>query len=490
MVNNPSDKTACLACSTPKPGTEVQAPSTTGSSGISGSGFVFKQPGTASTSFGGFDLSRPSGSTFGQPPASSGTVFGQASAGTGVGFTFGSPSKPAESTGFVFGGPSIGSKPTTGAGFSFGVKADETASNTSSPFFSQAGKDMPSFGDLAKQTLLVAETGSKPLSFADALKQKATNFALGGPDSGTASPSTLFGVSSTSDTSTSNLSFKEMANQAGGFKFTFSPEKIIPASKSSAKSPLKSPIRSPSKDDGDYYESDGGEDIHFEPIVKLPEKIELKTGEEEEEQLFKFRAKLFRWDTDSNQWKERGIGDIKILRHKTTNRSRVLMRREQVLKLCANHLITGTMSLHPNSGSDRSWVWTAVDAAEDEPKTEQFAVRFKLPETAAEFKTYFDQCVESAKSYSSPSKASPETGSSVQKSPAAGAAASPKTPIRSCDPKLSATLQDIETEIADAIKEDDNDHHDESNQSGNVSSSENVEPEGFTLVSSEKQDRQ
>ncbi|XP_078613739.1 E3 SUMO-protein ligase RanBP2-like isoform X6 [Branchiostoma floridae x Branchiostoma japonicum] len=489
MINNPADKTTCLACSTPKPGTEAQAPSTTGSSGISGSGFVFKQPGTASTSFGGFDLSGPSGSTFGQPPASSGTVFGQASSGTGVGFTFGSPAKPAESTGFVFGGPSIGSKPTAGAGFSFGVKADETASNTSSPFFSQAGKDMPSFGDLAKQTLLGAETGPKPLSFADALKQKATNFALGAPDSGTASPSTLFGASSTSDTSTSNLSFKEMANQAGGFKFTFSPEKIIPASKSSAKSPLKSPIRSPSKDDGDYYESDGGEDIHFEPIVKLPEKIELKTGEEEEEQLFKFRAKLFRWDTDSNQWKERGIGDIKILRHKTTNRSRVLMRREQVLKLCANHLITGTMSLHPNSGSDRSWVWTAVDAAEEEPKTEQFAVRFKLPETAAEFKTYFDQCVESAKMYSSPTKASPEKGSSVQNSPAAGAAASPKTPIRSCDPKLSAALQDIETEIADAIKEDDNDHHDESNQSGNVSSSENVEPEGFTLVSSEEQDR-
>ncbi|XP_066267901.1 E3 SUMO-protein ligase RanBP2-like isoform X5 [Branchiostoma lanceolatum] len=555
MVNNPADKTACLACSTPKPGTNVQAATATSSSGISGTGFIFKQPGTASasfggvdtatvtsssgipgsgfsfkqpgtasasfggvdtatvtsssgipgsgfsfkqpgtasTSFGGFNLSNPSGSTFGQPAASSGSVFGKASSGTGVGFTFGSPAKPAESTGFVFGGPSTASQPATGTGFSFGLKADETAFNTSSPFFSQPGKEMPSIGDLAKQSLLGAETGAKPLSFADALKQKATDFALGGQDSssGTTPPSTLFGdTSSTTDTSATSLSFKEMANQAGGFKFTFSPEKIIPASKASAKSPLKSPIRSPKKDDGDFYESDGGEDIHFEPIVKLPEKIELKTGEEEEEQLFKFRAKLFRWDADLNQWKERGIGDIKILRHKTTNRSRVLMRREQVLKLCANHLITGAMSLHPNSGSDRSWVWTAVDAAEDEPKPEQFAVRFKLPETAAEFKTYFDQCVETAKMYSSPTK-----GTSGQNppddSPAAGAAASPKTPIRSCDPKLSATLQDIETEIADAIKEDDdNDNHggtNESNQSGNVSSSDNAESEGFTLVSSPEQ---
>ncbi|XP_019643944.1 PREDICTED: E3 SUMO-protein ligase RanBP2-like isoform X2 [Branchiostoma belcheri] len=458
--NNPAEQTVCPACNTPKPGTAVQAPAAPSSSGLSG--FVFNQPGTASTSFGGFDLTKPSGSTFGQPPASSGSVFGKASSGTGVGFTFGSPAKPAETTGFVFGAPSTGTSTAgtsqpTGAGFPFAVKASETPFSTSSPFFGQLqGKEMPSIGDLAKQSLMTAETGTKPLTFADALKQKATDFALGGQDStsSTAPPGTQLGGTSTSDTSVTSLSFQEMANQAGGFKFTFSPEKIVPASKTSAKSPLKSPIRSPTKDDGEYYESDGGEDIHFEPIVKLPEKIELKTGEEDEEQLFKYRAKLFRWDTDSGQWKERGIGDIKILRHKTTDRCRVLMRREQVLKLCANHLITGAMSLHPNSGSDRSWVWTATDAAEDEVKTEQFAVRFKLPETAAEFKTHFDRCVETAKTFSSPAKASPEKGTTVQSpssqdSPGAEAAASPKTPIRSCDPKLAATLQDIETEIAD-----------------------------------------
>lgn len=57
------------------------------------------------------------------------------------------------------------------------------------------------------------------------------------------------------------------------------------------------------------------EDIHFEPIVQL-EEVEVKTGEEEEETIYSQRSKLFRY-TDG-QWKERGIGEMKILRHKQT----------------------------------------------------------------------------------------------------------------------------------------------------------------------------
>ena len=54
----------------------------------------------------------------------------------------------------------------------------------------------------------------------------------------------------------------------------------------------------------------------------------MVTGEEDEEPLYCHRAKLFRYD--DNQWKERGLGDIKILRHKQTKKCRLVMRREQV----------------------------------------------------------------------------------------------------------------------------------------------------------------
>lgn len=51
------------------------------------------------------------------------------------------------------------------------------------------------------------------------------------------------------------------------------------------------------------------------------------------------RAKLFRFDQDAEppEWKERGTGDVKLLKHKTTGMVRVLMRRDKTLKVCANH---------------------------------------------------------------------------------------------------------------------------------------------------------
>lgn len=51
------------------------------------------------------------------------------------------------------------------------------------------------------------------------------------------------------------------------------------------------------------------------------------------------RAKLFRFETsgDENEWKERGVGEVKILKHSDSGRYRVLMRRDKTLKICANH---------------------------------------------------------------------------------------------------------------------------------------------------------
>ncbi|KAL7881174.1 hypothetical protein AOLI_G00080220 [Acnodon oligacanthus] len=141
-------------------------------------------------------------------------------------------------------------------------------------------------------------------------------------------------------------------------------------------------------DDSTHVEEDE-DGPHFEPIVPLPDKVDVKTGEEEEEEMFCNRAKLFRFEAETKEWKERGIGSIKILKHKTSGKFRVLMRREQVLKICANHYITADMVLKPNAGSDKSWVWHAIDYADEMPKTEQLAIRFKTADEAALFKLKF-----------------------------------------------------------------------------------------------------
>lgn len=132
--------------------------------------------------------------------------------------------------------------------------------------------------------------------------------------------------------------------------------------------------------------------VDFKPVIQLPELVEVKTGEEEEEKLFCERAKLFRFDKEAEQWKERGVGDIKILRHRENKSVRILMRRDQVLKLCANHKLTTDMKLTLLASSDRAWVWNAMDFAEGEMKHEKFAVKFKTADIADKFKLVFEKC--------------------------------------------------------------------------------------------------
>nr|XP_058934560.1 E3 SUMO-protein ligase RanBP2-like isoform X2 [Kogia breviceps] len=144
-------------------------------------------------------------------------------------------------------------------------------------------------------------------------------------------------------------------------------------------------------DGGSAHGDEDDDGPHFEPVVPLPDKIEVRTGEEDEEEFFCNRAKLYRFDAGSREWKERGIGNVKILRHKTSGKIRLLMRREQVLKICANHYISPDMALAPNAGSDRSFVWYALDYADESPKPEQLAIRFKTPEEAALFKCKFEE---------------------------------------------------------------------------------------------------
>ena len=153
------------------------------------------------------------------------------------------------------------------------------------------------------------------------------------------------------------------------------------------------PCSAPADDDEDKVEEFEPE-VDFAPVVPLPELVEVKTGEEDENCLFSERAKLFRYDAETSQWKERGVGQMKILSHKETGRPRILMRRQQVLKLCANHSITADMKLNPLETSDRAWCWLAQDYADDEMKNENLAVRFKTVEQAESFQEVFVGCQE------------------------------------------------------------------------------------------------
>ena len=46
---------------------------------------------------------------------------------------------------------------------------------------------------------------------------------------------------------------------------------------------------------------------------------------------------MFRFVETSKEWKERGTGDVRFLRHKEDKKVRVLMRAERTLRVRANH---------------------------------------------------------------------------------------------------------------------------------------------------------
>nr|CAD7394594.1 unnamed protein product [Timema cristinae] len=130
--------------------------------------------------------------------------------------------------------------------------------------------------------------------------------------------------------------------------------------KSAADTSTNRPSR-PSASEDEGAEEDE-HDPSFEPLIPLPAEVDLTTGEEGETLLFEQRAKLFRFV--DKEWKERGVGLIKILFNAVSGKSRVLMRREQVLKICANHLLQADMDLAPMK--NRAWMWVANDFADEE----------------------------------------------------------------------------------------------------------------------------
>ncbi|KAG0579902.1 hypothetical protein M758_4G134400 [Ceratodon purpureus] len=129
------------------------------------------------------------------------------------------------------------------------------------------------------------------------------------------------------------------------------------------------------------------------PIIKL-EEVAISTGEENEDVLVDMKAKLYRFDKEGTQWKERGVGQVKILEHKTTKKVRLLMRQNRTLKICANHMVTASTQLQEHAGSDKSWVWHARDYSDGELKEELFCMRFGSVESAQKFKDVYEEAQE------------------------------------------------------------------------------------------------
>lgn len=178
------------------------------------------------------------------------------------------------------------------------------------------------------------------------------------------------------------------------------------------------------EDGEDHFEPN----VHFEPVIELPDLIEVKTGEEDEEIKFVHRSKLLRYDSTVKEWKERGIGEMKVLvSKKDPSKARLLMRREQVLKLCCNMSITKEMEFKKMNGTTYSFA--GQDYSENEFHAEFLAIKFKTSELVEQF---VDAVKQVQKNLSEPAA---QPAPKVEKKPAAGFgdAFKPKVGSWTCD---------------------------------------------------------
>ncbi|XP_058886002.1 E3 SUMO-protein ligase RanBP2-like isoform X3 [Acipenser ruthenus] len=364
LVRNETASATCVSCQTPNPNAKGTAQATQSSSSFS---FSFS----------------------GQPAPSqlSGTGF-RANFGTGNSFKFGCTEEKSSALSCKFKAtPSqTENKPTSGGGFMFSMPVPagdfKFGTQESSKQADPGENAMPMGGSAAMSLKNFAEQQRE--------KEKATE----------SSSTTVVEENPLFTGKPNTFTFADLAEMSGGDGIQLGQKDPDFKGFSRAGEPLFTGLKADQKGDNsleqqeedDIYKTDENDDIQFEPVVPLPEKVDLVTGEEDEDVLYSQRVKLFRFDLDIGQWKERGVGTLKLLKNKTNGRLRVLMRREQVLKVCANHWITTTMNLKPLSGSDRAWMWLANDFSDGDAKLEQLAAKFKMPELAEEFKLKFEEC--------------------------------------------------------------------------------------------------
>ena len=135
-------------------------------------------------------------------------------------------------------------------------------------------------------------------------------------------------------------------------------------------------------------ESPENRDIYVKPIVELST-ITVSTGEEEEEYHFKQRCKLYRYDTSIRKWKENGVGEMKLLFNRNMQKPRLVMRRDKVHKLCANHALSETMKLEPFPSNELTVTWNALSDISDNSPEDNLAAKFKNKDILSEFKNTF-----------------------------------------------------------------------------------------------------
>lgn len=162
----------------------------------------------------------------------------------------------------------------------------------------------------------------------------------------------------------------------------------------------KKPVEHKEDEEGEDNDSDVEKEVIGDwKIVDLPVMPKV-TGEEQEEELAKFKSKAYRFR--DKQWKERGKGELRFLKHKTSGLIRILMRAETTHKCLINHYVVSKEEvlgkLEQLNTSNNTWTWAAQDISDEVVQVEKLCARFTSKEEFERFGTIFrESCEANAK---------------------------------------------------------------------------------------------
>ncbi|TMW45984.1 hypothetical protein DOY81_008936, partial [Sarcophaga bullata] len=126
--------------------------------------------------------------------------------------------------------------------------------------------------------------------------------------------------------------------------------------------------------------------------------LNVSSISKDEQVMFSHSARLFH--VKDMIWKDPSIGDITILKS-SDGTSRILIRRDQTLNICANHKITHELTLIVPKNETKGFIWTANDFAEGSLRLKKFHVCFKSLTTTRSFLAAFKKAQKEAKNIQS-----------------------------------------------------------------------------------------
>jgi hypothetical protein len=132
-----------------------------------------------------------------------------------------------------------------------------------------------------------------------------------------------------------------------------------------------------------------------EPVKEAPPSVTLlhsgeekvESGEEDETTLFSQKVKLFELQKNDSgtEWKERGIGTIKLNEKKDKSSARLVMRKEHVFTILLNAVIFAEMKCQ--TPQEKSLV---VSAFSEKAVPQSYLIKFQKPEQCKDLKDKID----------------------------------------------------------------------------------------------------